>query len=104
MLPHRNPERGTSMEKEVKHETRYLTQREVAARFRVALSTVKNWRERGLLRYFQAPGSSRVLYPIDAVEELERQSIKQKKEVVKLPEIKRERPRIPAQPQKEWRV
>ena len=82
----------------------YLTQREVAGKFRVSQSTVKNWRERGLLRYFQAPGSSRVLYPIDAVEELERQSIKQKKEVVTLPEIKRERPRVPAKPQKEWRV
>jgi DNA-binding transcriptional MerR regulator len=81
-----------------------LTQREVAGKFRVSQSTVKNWRERGLLRYFQAPGSSRVLYPIDAVEELERQSIKQKKEVVTLPEIKRERPRVPAKPQKEWRV
>ncbi len=82
----------------------YLTQKEVAGRFRVAASTVKNWRERGLLRYFQAPGSSRVLYPIAAVEELERQSIKQKKGVVTLPEIKRERPRVPAKPQKEWRV
>ena len=82
----------------------YLTQQEVADRFRVALSTVKNWRERGLLKYFQAPGSSRVLYPVDAVEELERQSIKQKKGVVILPEIKRERPRVPAKPQKVWRV
>ena len=82
----------------------YLTQREVAGKFRVSQSTVRNWRERGLLKYFQAPGSSRVLYPIDAVEELERQSIKQEKGVVKLTEIKRERPRIPAQPQKEWRV
>jgi len=93
------------MEKEVNHESRYLTQKEVADRFRVALSTVKNWRERGLLRYFQAPGSSRVLYPIDAVEELERQSIKHKKKgVVRPVEIKRKRPRIPAKPQKEWRV
>jgi len=81
-----------------------LTQREVADRFRVTQSTVKNWRERGLLRYFQAPGSTRILYPVTAVEELERQSIKQKKEVVKLPEIKRERPRIPDRPAKEWRV
>jgi transposase len=86
------------------YNSKYLTQREVADRFRVALSTVKNWRERGLLKYFQAPGSSRVLYPVDAVEELERQSIKQKKEVVRPTEIKRERPRIPAQPQKVWRV
>jgi len=97
-------EGSIKMEKEVNHETRYLTQQEVAGRFRVAPSTVKNWRERGLLRYFQAPGSSRVLYPIDAVEELEHQSIKQKKEVVAQPKIKRERPRIPARPEREWRL
>lgn len=96
--------RERKMEDRIDDESRYLTQREVAARFRVAQSTVKNWRERGLLRYFQAPGSSRVIYPMDAVEELERQSIKQKKEVVKLPEIKGKRPRIPAQPQRVWRV
>ena len=92
------------MENRIDDESRYLTQREVAARFRVSASTIMNWRERGLLKYFQAPGSSRILYPMDAVEELERESIKQKKEVVRLPEIKGKRPRIPAQPQKEWRV
>lgn len=92
------------MDKRTGDESRYLTQREVADRFRVALSTVKNWRERGLLSYFQAPGSTRILYPVTAVEELERQSIKQKKEVVRPTEIIRERPRIPAQPQKVWRV
>ena len=86
------------------HTSKYLTQREVADRFRVAPSTVKNWRDRGLLRYFQAPGSSRVLYPIDAVEKLEWQSIKQKKEVVRAAEIKRKRPRIPAKPEQDWRL
>jgi len=82
----------------------YLTQKEVADRFRVTQSTVKNWRERGLLAYFQAPGSTRVLYPVSEVEELEKQSIKQKREVVKQAEIIRKRPRVPAKPQKEWRV
>ncbi len=57
---------------------KYLTQREVADRFRVTPSTIINWRERGLLTYFQAPSSSRILYPIESVEELERLSIKQK--------------------------
>ena len=82
----------------------YLTQQEVAVRFRVAQSTVKNWRDRGLLAYFQAPGSKRVLYPVTAVEELEKQSIKQTKGVVRPTEIKGRRPRVPAQPQKVWRV
>lgn len=93
-----------TMEQRVKNEAKYLTQREVADRFRVTQSTVKNWRERGLLAYFQAPGSTRVLYPVTAVEQLEKQSIKQKREVVALPKIKRERPRVPARPEKEWRL
>jgi predicted site-specific integrase-resolvase len=67
--------------KELKKEaqTRYLTQQEVALLFRVSLSTVKNWRDAGLLDYFQPPGSTRVLYPKDSVEEFERQSIKKAK-------------------------
>ena len=92
------------MEKRNGDDSRYLTQREVADKFRISQSTLKNWREKGLLKYFQAPGSSRVLYPVDAVDELERQSIKREKEVVALPKIKRERPRIPARPEKEWRL
>ena len=82
----------------------YLTQAEVASRFRVTQSTVKNWRERGLLRYLRFPGSTRVLYPLDAVEKLEQQSLHQEKEVVKPREIKRERPEISPRLQKEWRI
>jgi hypothetical protein len=86
-------------------QTRYLTQEEVAAMFRVSPSTVKNWRDRGHLDYFQAPGSTRVLYPIESVEALERQSLKtNKKEVVKPTEVKRERPEISTKPKKEWRI
>jgi hypothetical protein len=43
------------------------TQSEVAEYFRVVPGTVKNWRERGLLGYWQAPGSTRVLYFRDEV-------------------------------------
>jgi len=83
----------------------YLTQQEVADRFRISPATVKNWRDQGLLIYFQAPGSSRVLYPLEAVEQLERQSLKtNKKEVAKKSGIKRERPEISPRKQKEWRI
>jgi DNA-binding transcriptional MerR regulator len=83
---------------------RYLTQAEVACRFRVTQSTVKNWRQKGLLKYLQVPGSTRVLYPIDAVTEFEKRSIHQAKEVVRDKEIKRERPRISPSEKKEWRI
>jgi len=45
------------------------TQQEVADYFRVVPSTVKNWRERGLIKYWQAPGSSRVLYFADEIKD-----------------------------------
>ena len=87
-----------------KEPRKFLTQGEVACRFRVSPSTIKNWRTRGLLQFFQAPGSSRVLYPVEAVEELERQSLQKEKEVVRLTGIKRERPLISDKPKKEWRI
>ena len=43
------------------------TQSEVADYFRVVSGTVKNWREQGMLRYWQAPGSSKVLFYRDDI-------------------------------------
>ena len=84
--------------------TEYLTQREVASKFRVTESTVKNWRDKGLLRYLRVSGSTRVIYPVDSVEELENQSLHQEKEVLRPKEIKRERPGISPRQQKKWRI
>ena len=93
------------MQREQEQQERsYLTQAEVASRFRVTESTIKNWREKGLLRYLRVVGSTRVLYPIDSLEEFEKQSIHQEKEVVRPKEIKRERPRISPREKKEWRI
>jgi len=59
----------------------YFTQNEVADLFRVTPNTVKNWREAGLLEYFQVPGSTRVLYPVDGVNQF-REENKKKATVV----------------------
>lgn len=56
-------EKGDLWEKEL------WTQNEVAEYFRVVPATVKNWREQGLLSYWQAPGSSRVLFFRDEVKD-----------------------------------
>ena len=45
------------------------TQKEVANYFRVVQGTVKNWREQGLLSYWQAPGSTKILYYRDGIEQ-----------------------------------
>lgn len=88
---------------EVVCESKFLTQEEVADRFRVTPSTILNWRRRGLLEYFQAPGSTRILYPAADVERFEQENIKMEKGGPTQPEIKRKRPQI-TKPQKEWRI
>ena len=87
-------------------EKKYLTQQEVADRFRVTPSTVKNWRSKGKLVYFQAPGSTRVIYPREAIEEFERQHTAQEKvvEFARPAEIIRTKPGVSSKPRKEWRV
>ena len=84
----------------------YLTQAELAQRFRVSPSTIKNWRDQGKLAYFQPDGSSRVLYPREAVEQFERRFTRQAKsfERRKPAEVKREVHGMSSKPQKEWRI
>jgi len=84
---------------------KYLTQEEMAMRFRVSPSTVKNWRDAGLLVYFQPPGSTRVLYPRESVEEFERQHTKKAKvlEFRRVAEIKKEKPGV-SSTKREWRI
>ena len=43
-------------------ENELWTQSEVAEYFKVVPSTIKNWRDRGLLRYWRAPGTAKVLF------------------------------------------
>ena len=94
--------------REVKYDLdkKYLTQQEVADLFRVTPATVKNWREAGLLEYLQPPGSTRVLYPRESIEEFEKQHTKKAKiiEFKKPAEIKRNKPEVSTKPQREWRI
>jgi hypothetical protein len=46
---------------------KYYTQEEVAVLFRVSQSTIKNWRDKGLLEFLQPTGSTRVLYPRETI-------------------------------------
>jgi excisionase family DNA binding protein len=89
---------------ELDHE--YMTQEEVAMRFRVSQSTIKNWRDAGLLGYFQPPGSSRVLYPRDAVDEFEKRHTKKAKilEFKRPAEVKKGKPEVSPKSGKEWRI
>jgi DNA-binding transcriptional MerR regulator len=96
------------MNKEIAYdlERKYMTQEEVALLFRVTPSTVKNWRDAGLLEYFQPTGSTRVLYPREAVEEFEKQHTKKAKifEFKRPAEVKKGKPEVSPKSEKEWRI
>ena len=101
---------GESMEREIDRpfgtNVKYLTQAEVAQRFRVSPSTIKNWRDQGKLEYFQPDGSSRVLYPRESVEDFERRYRRRAKNIEprRPAEIKRTKPEVSTRPKKEWRI
>ena len=86
---------------------KYLTQGELAKRWRISPSSVKNWRERGYIPYLQFPGSTRIFYPIQGIKEAERQFTTPAKEVGKQKErteITRKQPDVSATSNKEWRI
>ncbi len=83
------------------------TQQEVADYYRVVPGTVKNWRDQRLLSFWQAPGSTRVLYYSNEIRDFrDRNTISKKggdkeKETAK---IKRKEPDISSTPEKQWRI
>ena len=92
---------------ELLKKSKYLTQSEFADYFRISESTAKNWRERGYVCYFQVPGSTRVLYPVEAIKEFERQHTTLAKEVDKerrRTEIKRVKPVVSSKEDEDWRI
>jgi transposase-like protein len=94
------------IDKSLSEEIRFLTQSELALRFRVSPSTIKNWRDQGKLEYFQPDGSSRVLYPVESVAEFERRSIRRARTIErrKPAEVKKGKPEVSPKSQREWRI
>ena len=83
------------------------TQQEVADYFRVVPSTIKNWREEGLISYWQAPGSTRVLYFSKEINDFrDKNSFNKKGGVNKTNNIKinKEKPVVSGNPDKKWRL
>ena len=81
------------------------TQNEVAGYFRVVPGTVINWRKQGLLSYWQAPGSRKVLYYRDEIKDFRENHTSAKKGGGEKPkaEIKRGKPCAPST-RKDWRI
>ncbi len=85
-------------------ENELLTQKEVAEYFRVVPGTVKNWRDQRLLSFWQAPGSTRVLYYSDEIRDFRDKNTISKKggdTKTKTKELKG-KPVVSAK--KEWRI
>lgn len=84
------------------------TQQEVADYFRVVPGTVKNWRDQGLLSYWQAPGSTRVLYFRAGIKDFKDANTHPRKGGGNknrwLDKIERKKPDISSTPDKEWRI
>ena len=80
-----------------------LSQSEVAEHFKVTDNTIKNWRERGLLSYFRAPGSSRILYYRSEIEHFQETFTTQRKEPKRATrEVDRAKPRLSSEV--DWRI
>lgn len=82
------------------------TQNEVAGYLRVVPATVKNYRERGLLKFFQPPGSPRILYYRDDVARFVSQNTYNDKGGGAAPKrpVLTGKPVVSASPDKDWRI
>ncbi|MBW2669589.1 MAG: DNA-binding protein [Deltaproteobacteria bacterium] len=83
------------------------TQQEVSDYFRVVPGTVKNWRDQGLLSYWQAPGSTRVFYFSDEIKDFREKNTIPKKGGDRQNQktgMKRAKPVVSAQKDKDWRI
>jgi hypothetical protein len=86
----------------------YLTQTELADRWRCSEGTIINYRKKGLLPYFRLPECSKILYKVDDVEQIEQQNATRKgvdsnsHQNNQLKHQKRERPVVSAN--RDWRI
>ena len=78
----------------------HFTQKELATRWKRAESTIINMRRRGHIPYIRLPGSTKCLYPVSDIIELEKQYKQPAKEVVG----KKINNRKPAVSKQDWRI
>ena len=84
----------------------YLTQAELAERWRCSEGTIINYRKKGLLPFFRLPECSKILYKVEDIEHIEQKNLIReggdgKHQVKQLKQQKMEKPVVSA---KEWRL
>ncbi len=86
----------------------YFSQKELATRWSRSESTIKSYRENGIIPFFILPGSSRPLYPKEKIYNIEEEYLtltKKEEYLQKQPVvIKRKKPVNPTESNKEWRI
>lgn len=91
-----------------KKEVVYYTQKELAQRWRVTPATIKELRDKGQVPCFFPPGSSRVLYPVNEIIQIEedKSNHNQKENYSRKckPETMMKKPVNPAKSQQDWRM
>ncbi|MBS3758540.1 MAG: DNA-binding protein [Desulfobacterales bacterium] len=85
----------------------FLKQAELAERWGCSQGTIINYRNKGLISFFQLPESTKVLYPVSEILEIERKYTKNASKTKggdsKKAETKKVKPCVSA-PKKEWRI
>jgi hypothetical protein len=89
-----------------KNISNYLTQSELALRWRVSQSSIKKYRNDGLIPFFVPPNSSRILFPLDEIIIIEGKNLFNKEDDKrKYHDVSKEKmPVISAEPKEDWRI
>lgn len=87
---------------------KFFTQKELAKRWNVSEGTIINWRNKGYITFFPLPGATKILYPVDEINEHEKINTVLKKEDfrsnLKEYKSKRKTPVVSANTEKDWRI
>jgi len=86
------------------NEKQYFTQKELANRWQCAQGTIINYRNKGIISFFQLPESTKILYPVDEIIELEKNNTIKKGGNKPEVEVKRVKPCVSSSKNKEWRM
>ncbi len=86
----------------------FLTQKELAERWHLSQSCVKNYRTEGKIPFFQLPGAKRVLYPLAEIEGIELENTKsnqkEEKERTNRTDKVRKMPEVSSTAEMKWRI
>ena len=100
----------TKNKKNLLNEQMWLTQKELARRWRVSEGTIIKIRKQGVLRFFSLPVTKKKLYSKDEIIRIEQENLTQEvqdrktRDAHQYTELMRKEPVMSARLEKEWRI